>query len=121
MTDRKTQRVNAPEHIGAISIGDINHVVGQTATALTRPSNESSSPFSETPKTLYMQVESGSFRVQIGDTHETLTYAPPVASVSDGSGSLLIFPGMVPPYYTAPSTVTVVGSSASDVLTYWWV
>ncbi len=120
MTDRKGQRVNAPEHIGAVSIGDINHVVGNTAVALVRPTG-GTGPYNDSPKTLYMQVEAGSFRVQIGDTHGTLTYTAPGGSVSDGSGSLLIFPGMVPPFFTAPGTVTVVGADANSVLTYWWV
>ena len=123
MTDTSlvnSQRVNDAEHIGLVSVGPINNVVGATATVLTRPT-AGTGPYLETPRTLFIQVEQGTFRFQIGDQHLTLTYTQPPATVSDGSGSLLLVPGILPFAFTSMSLCTVVGSSATDILTYWWV
>ena len=121
MSDKKSQRINAPEHLGLISISDaINSVKGATATVLTRPVAATTSPFAETPKTLAISVEVGSFRIQIGDTSATISNAAPGTTTSDGSSGLLLTVG-VPVAFTAPSKVTVIGSSASDILTYWWI
>ncbi len=120
MSDKRGQNINPPDVLGLISLSDVmDSVIGVSATVLTRP-GAGSGPYSETPKSLVLSVEAGSFRIQIGDTHTTISHTAPVATTSDGSAGLLLVEG-APMAVTAPSKVTVIGSDAADILTYWWI
>lgn len=106
------QRILPPEDVGALALSnEINHVYGQTATLLTRPAGG---------RHLVMRCEADGFRIRLGDQTATLTGAAPGADVEDGTGSLLLAAGedLVIP---APTLITVCGSAATAILTYFWV
>ena len=110
-TNLHGQRPIAMEALGAIPVaGEIEHLVGVTKTTLTRPTGM---------KTLVLHVEAGAFRAQLG-AGAGLTGAAPGASVTDGTGSLKLAAGSQT-VLPAPATITVIGTSASDVLTYYWL
>lgn len=115
MAGKEAQRINAPGSLGLLSLSnEVNHVVGNTVIKLVRPAGAES---------LVMIVESGTFRARLGD-HDAgggaLTAAAPGASVTDGTGSVQLTPGQ-PFAITAPNEITVCGTGAGDILTYWWI
>lgn len=99
--------------IGLVEVpaGKINHLKGNASTTITRPTTDSVSY-------LVLDVVVGHFIMTT--SAETLTYAAvPAATLTDGTGvvSLRLDKPMV---IMAPEQFTVIGSSASAVLTYWW-
>lgn len=58
MADLEGQQILNGIQLGAVSIGPVNHVVGDTATLLTKPNDES---------VLVLDVEVEDFRVRVGD------------------------------------------------------
>lgn len=108
MTWESQPRIS-PEAQGLKRLGSaINHVFGDTVTLLTPSGGDS----------LFMRVEVGNFRVQLGDVVATLTFAAPTGDVTDGSGSLLLKVGDTLEI-TRPDNLTVIGGAASDILTHW--
>lgn len=111
------QRPMPPEATGASPVSDkIFHIVGTTATLLTKPLGA---------QTLYLTADKGIFRLRVGDHVADMPADPyPSASVTDGSGAFLLravgdYPqGMAIP---APNRVTVKGYSADSVLSYYWL
>lgn len=110
--DLHKQRVNSAGDLGLLSLSNnIQHVVGNTATVLIKPAGA---------ETLVMHVESGTFRLQTGDTSAGIAATAPSDDVTDGTGSLKL--GADKTFaFTAPDEVTVIGSGAGDILTYWFV
>lgn len=111
--DLNGQRVISPEDLGAVALSsDIQHVVGAADALLNRPTSMS---------VLVMEVESGSFRVQLGsEASSSMDSAAPAASVTDGSGSHKLVTGRTY-VFSAPVSLMVVGSGSTAVLTYWWL
>lgn len=99
------------ENSGAVPIPEeIYHVYGSAATVLTRGSPA---------RHLVLVAEVGDWRIKPG-TFGSLSSAAPSASVTDGSGSLLLKEGdqLVIP---APDVISVRGPAAGSILTYFWV
>lgn len=88
---------------------EVNHVVGTTVTTLTAPAGAT---------TLTMICEVNNFRIKAG-THGSLSSGAPGATVSTGTGSVKLVADqkLVIP---APTTITVVGTAAGSILTYYW-
>lgn len=115
MPVKKVNEAPAKDAMGlnAGTLGDeVNHLVGNTATLLTKPDNSVS--------ILYLSCEVGNFRIKNGDATGTITSATPSASVTDGSGTWKISEGEQITI-AAPKDITVIGDSAESVLTYFWV
>lgn len=114
------QVINTSQQMGLASLPDnINVHVGATPTLITDPAE--SDPNNNSSRYLILNVEKGSFRIQVGDTTGTIgAFAVPSANVTDGSSTLGLeeFEIYV---FTAPDKFTVVGSAADSVLTYSWV
>lgn len=115
MADFQGQTVNSAGALGVVAISsDINHLVGTTATNLVRPAAKT---------TIVLFVESGTFRFRTGDydgsPNTALASGTPGTSKTDGTGSFALTVGdkLV---FAAPSNLSVVGASSSDVLTYWY-
>lgn len=108
------QDVSDAKELEVVSLSNvINHVQGAGAAVLTKPSGGFNS-------TLVLHVESGNFRVQIGDKSGTITAAAPAGSVTDGSGSLKL-QETEKIAITAPKKITVIGDGGSALLTYYWI
>lgn len=90
---------------------EIQHLVGDTATLLEKPSSDVSA--------LHLFCEAGNFRVQVGDTTATIDSSDPSASVTDGTGSLKISEGSSITI-ASPKDLTVIGDGAGAILTYFW-
>lgn len=111
------QRPLSPEAIGAVPVSDrISHVVGTTATLLTKPAGA---------QVLYLVAEKGVFRLRVGDQTSSMPADPyPAATVTNGSGGFLLrsvgdqSQGIPMP---APNRVTVKGYSSDAVLSYYWL
>lgn len=104
------QKRSTVEDVGSIALPEeINHVVGTTATVLTKPNFA---------RHLVLHAEAGDWRLKTG-SFPSLGSTAPAASVTDGSGSLLLKEGdqLVIP---APDTFTVKGPSSGSILTYIW-
>ena len=122
VTSQKGDIPLTPAQMGIASLGkNVNVVYGDTAIELTRPTIGGNPA-----NMLYLHVESGSFRIKAGnftgDTNSegTLTSDAAVAAVTDGSAGMLLSENDLR-VYTAPSSVTVVGASGTDILTYYWL
>jgi hypothetical protein len=112
MSNKQGQRIIDVESAGAVALSDaINHLYGNTATLLSRPTGAS---------LLVLHCEAGAFRLQLGDKHATLAGSAPSGSVTDGSGSEKIAAGerLTLP---APAQITACGGSGTDILTYYWL
>jgi hypothetical protein len=91
---------------------EVNHVVGTTATTLTRPANA---------KFLVLAADKNAFRLRKGAGASMPAQALPAASVTDGTGALYLPEGKtvtLPVFDT--TAVTVKGYDAGSVLTYYW-
>ena len=104
---------NWPRDLGVVPLPqEIDQVVGTAVTKLTRPAKA---------EVLVLVVEKNTFRVKPGDWVSTpLSGAAPGASITDGTGSLLLPEGSRW-VLSAPDKITVVGSAAGSILTYYWV
>ncbi len=119
MAGLESQQILETKDIGEIALSNgINHAFGvQAELLLTAPAGA---------RLLYLRSEIGAWRVQIGDRSiatgdsEVPSVASPVASVTDGSGSLPLLQGesiVIP----SPTIVTVASFDAADVLTYYYL
>lgn len=114
MAGLEGQRINDSSHMALVSLAkDINHLVGVTATKITKPANSAYTM-------LVMFPESGNFRAQLGDTTGTISAATPSTSLTNGTGSWLIPEGQIFAF-TAPANITVIGDGSGAVLTYYWL
>lgn len=116
MGDRiEGQLVNSAQNMGLASMPDyIDHYVGAGPHLIENPDPENM-------KYVIVDVESGSFRMQVGDTTGSIgAYAVPASDVTDGSGtfSLEEFEKYV---FTAPNEFTVVGNGGGAVITVSWL
>jgi len=69
-----------------------------------------------------VSVEVDGFRFKVGDFDTGAKQAaPPGASISDGSGSILLTAAMGIVVLSAPTAFSVQGSAAGSILTYWWL
>lgn len=113
MSGFEGQALNTSHSMALMSVSNsINHLYGNTATAITKPTGSSYT-------VLVLHVESGSFRLQLGDTTGSISASDPSASVTNGTGSMKLLQD-APMAITAPATFTVIGSSGTDILTYYW-
>lgn len=119
MADLHKQRVIPIESMGAVPLPDlIDHVVGTTATLVSKPSETGISPFTG----ILLKAERGNWRLRLGD--RTSAGMPsveyPAATQTDDAGSWLLAEGesIVLP---ALSQLTVKGFAASSILTYGWL
>jgi hypothetical protein len=117
MTSLVGQRVPSPETLGCLPLSsDVNHVVGTTATKITKPAGK---------MILVIVADKGGWRYAVTDrsgsgTNDMPAAEFPVASVTDGTGAMHLGPGgsqLLP----GPSTTTVKGYAADSVLTYYWL
>ena len=112
MAGLEGQIIANAHQLGVIGISnEVNHLYGNTATNITNDDSKG---------VLVLIVESGTFRYQLGDTTGTISASDPGASVTDGSGSFKI-PDTGPIALSAPSSFTVIGTGATDILTYYWL
>ena len=98
------------ENSGVVPLPEeVSHVVGVTATVLESP------PYS---RHMVLVAEAGDWRLKTG-SHPSLAATTPMASITDGTGSLLLKEGdqLVIP---APAEITVVGPDSGSILTYFW-
>ena len=91
---------------------DINHVVGNVKTVITNPDNGN--------EILVLRSEWGYWRYRPDENLVVPEDFNPDASVSDGSGSVLI-PHRGQLIVQAPRTFSVQGDQELACLTYWWV
>ncbi len=105
------QKRTVVEDVGSIAlVEEVNHVVGVTVTTITAPSSH--------VRHLVLVADVDDWRVKTG-THPSLLATAPAASVTDGTGSLLLKEGdqLVIP---APDAITVAGPNSGSTLSYFW-
>jgi hypothetical protein len=110
MSDYRDRTISL-DAAGAVPVAaTVNHVYGNTAIKLTRPSGKSM---------LVIMAEVGSWRLRLGD-HVSSPPAAPTGNVTNGSGSILLTEGksLVMP---APRELTVKTAGASNILTYYYL
>jgi len=114
MSDRYKQKAETHVALAALPVaGEVHHVVGSTATLLTRPAGMTM---------LVLAADKGNWRFRMGDRTSAGMPAAfqPAATVSDGSGAFGIREG-ARQVFTAAALSTVKGYNADDVLTYYWL
>lgn len=121
MSDSLTegQLVNTSQQMGLASIPKfINHYVGAGPTFIEDPNNNTQTDNSS--KYVILTVESGSFRLQLGDTTGTISSGVPGSTQTDGEGSFPLeeFEVYV---FTAPDGFTIAGNDGSAILTVGWL
>lgn len=119
MADLRKQRVIPIESMGAVPLPDIiDHVVGTTATLVSKPAESGIAPFTG----ILLKAEKGNWRLRLGDrTSEGMPSVEyPAATQSDDQGAWLLAEGesIVLP---AMSQLTVKGFAATSILTYGWI
>lgn len=104
-------RVPEPETLQAIAIPDkVFHIVGTDQHVITRPSNL---------RTLNFKVEVDAFRFKTSLVTDELA-VPDVSDQAAGEGSVLFVTTDGLQHLHAPEDITVQGSAAGSILTYWW-
>ena len=115
MAGLEGQRIPGPESLGTRALSNsIQHYVGNTASiTLNRPAGT---------HVLVVQAEQGNIRAMLG-THLKADFpaaAHPTAAVTDGSGSWLLETGKTL-FLSAPTAISFLGYSSTDVLSYYWL
>lgn len=113
------QLINTSQQMGLASLPDyINHYVGASPQVISDPRENAGN---NAASYMIVNVEKGSFRIQVGDTTATIgSYEVPSSLVDDGTGSLPLeeFETYV---FTSPDKFTIVGSASDAVLTVGWL
>jgi hypothetical protein len=109
---KQGQTILTATELGLLPISDeIQHLKGNTATKLTRPTGCTS---------LVVHAEVGVWRFKLGDHEGSFSYATPSATVDDGTGSCKLDEDEKQAFQ-APAEITFVGQDASAILTYYWI
>lgn len=116
------QLINSSQQMGIASIPQfINHYTGATPILIEDPRDLDSNSNDLASAYMMVSVESGSFRMQVGDTTGTIgAYAVPSSDTTDGTGTFPLeeFEVYV---FTSPNKFTVVGNSGNAVITVAWL